>query len=113
MVLVLTWWQLYGALRISRQGHSRSALAILLLRDNTSYFVLFLLINVIQMITSFVLDNDFNPIPTFMFPLVHSDSRKCVDSQMSNSFTCIVISRLILNLRRLSSAMRSPMHARS
>ncbi|KAH9925805.1 uncharacterized protein B0H18DRAFT_1008433 [Fomitopsis serialis] len=95
MVLVVTWWQLWGTLRPSGQGKSRSALAVLLLRDNSSYFVLFLLINIAQMALHIMLGNRFNPIATLISPI-----------------TCIVISRLILNLRQLSFAMRSPMHAR-
>jgi len=39
MVLVVTWWQLCGALRSSRQGWNRSALVILLLRDGKSTII--------------------------------------------------------------------------
>jgi len=96
MVLLVTWWQLRWASRVSGQSRNGSAVATLLLRDGTSYFVLFLLINIAQIIAQVMLTESFNPIPSFMLPM-----------------TCIVVSRLILNLRRLSFAMRSPMHARS
>ncbi|KAH9925801.1 uncharacterized protein B0H18DRAFT_368332 [Fomitopsis serialis] len=96
MVLIVTWWQLRGTLRSSTQKRNRSALVVLLLRDSTSYFVLFLLINVAQIIAQVMLTEVFNPVPCFILPMA-----------------CIMISRLILNLRRLSFAMRSPMHAQS
>ncbi|KAH9925809.1 uncharacterized protein B0H18DRAFT_1211360 [Fomitopsis serialis] len=94
MVLIVTWWQLSGTLRSSTQKRNRSALVVLLLRDSTSYFVLLLLINIAQIIAQVMLGQVFNPIQFLILPT-----------------TCIVISRLILNLRGLSFAMRSPMHA--
>ncbi|EPT04767.1 hypothetical protein FOMPIDRAFT_1045457 [Fomitopsis schrenkii] len=81
---------------------SPSALVVLLLKDNTSYFMyvepvcqdaslrtyedsLFLLLNIAQVISQRFLGDTFNPIPTFMTPL-----------------TTIIISRLILRMRRFA-----------
>ncbi|KAH9829884.1 uncharacterized protein C8Q71DRAFT_393066 [Rhodofomes roseus] len=91
IVLLVTWWQLYGSLMPrSQQSRPLSTLSVLLLRDSTSYFLVFLLFNVAQIIAQMRFSNGSNPIPSFMLPM-----------------TTIVISRLILSLRHLSSTMRT------
>ncbi|KAH9829886.1 uncharacterized protein C8Q71DRAFT_392900 [Rhodofomes roseus] len=92
LVLLVTWWQLCGTVRSSGQGRNRSALVALLLRDSTSYFILLLLLNISQVMAQLMLA-DFNPIPNLMLPIIN-----------------IVISRLILSLRRLSFTMRLPLY---
>ncbi|KAH9829887.1 uncharacterized protein C8Q71DRAFT_392962 [Rhodofomes roseus] len=93
VVLSVTWWQLCGTLRLSGNRRNRSALARLLLRDSTAYFILFLLLNIAQITSQLTLGYQFNPIPAFLSPM-----------------TCIVISRLILSLRRFSFTTRPLMH---
>ncbi|KAH9925819.1 uncharacterized protein B0H18DRAFT_369732 [Fomitopsis serialis] len=96
LLLLVTWWQLCGTLGSSGQRRNRSALAVLLLRDSTSYFILFLLLNVAQVMGELMLGAAFDPVPNLMLPIV-----------------TIVISRLILSLRRLSFTMQLPMHVRN
>ncbi|KZT70577.1 hypothetical protein DAEQUDRAFT_175152 [Daedalea quercina L-15889] len=96
VVLLVTWWQLCVTARSSGQRWTQSALVVLLLRDSTLYFILFLLLNVAQIVTQLMLGNAFNPLPSFIYP-----------------FTTIVISRLLLNFRRLSYRRQMPMHSGS
>ncbi|KZT70572.1 hypothetical protein DAEQUDRAFT_725088, partial [Daedalea quercina L-15889] len=81
VVLLVTWRKLGGS---SRQGRTYSALVILVLRDSTLYFLIFTLLNVIQLVIQIRFGTLFNPLPIFI-----------------EAVTCVMISRLILNLRRL------------
>ncbi|KAH9919350.1 hypothetical protein B0H21DRAFT_713016 [Amylocystis lapponica] len=85
LVLVLTWIKTYGIKRIASQMHVKATLTTMLLRDGTVYFATLLILNVVSLI---VLKSsvEINPVPNFI-----------------DAFTCILISRFILNLREAFS----------
>ncbi|OBZ67914.1 hypothetical protein A0H81_12146 [Grifola frondosa] len=83
LVLVLTWAKTFGIKRAAMSLHIKATLSTLLLRDGTLYFAILLLLNVVDLV---VLQSDviFNPLPIFI-----------------DVFTCILISRFMLNLREV------------
>ncbi|KAI0821839.1 hypothetical protein BC628DRAFT_1422262 [Trametes gibbosa] len=83
-VLLLTWVKTYEIKKLASGLHSEATFSSLLLRDGTLYFGTMLMLNVVDLA---VLQSDvlFNPLPIFI-----------------DVFTCILISRFMLNLRQVA-----------
>ncbi|CDO71052.1 hypothetical protein BN946_scf184844.g56 [Trametes cinnabarina] len=84
LVLVLTWMKTYEIQKLASGLRSNATFSTLILRDGTLYFGTMLALNVADLIVlrSNVL---FDPLPVFI-----------------DVFTCILISRFMLNLRQVS-----------
>ncbi|KAI0641385.1 hypothetical protein C8Q79DRAFT_1014332 [Trametes meyenii] len=84
LVVILTWVKTYGIRKLATVLRSETSISALLLRDGTLYFSTMLLLNVLDLI---ILQSDviFDPLPIFI-----------------DVFTCILISRFMLNLRQVA-----------
>ncbi|KAI0365794.1 hypothetical protein BV20DRAFT_1056178 [Pilatotrama ljubarskyi] len=84
LVLVLTWIKTYEVKKLAAVLRTDASFSYLLLRDGTLYFGTMLILNAVDLI---VLRSDviFNPLPIFI-----------------DVFTCILISRFMLNLREVA-----------
>ncbi|KAJ2972979.1 hypothetical protein NUW54_g12156 [Trametes sanguinea] len=84
LVLVLTWIKTYEIKKLTRGLRTNATFSTLILRDGTLYFGTLLALNVADLIVlrTIVL---FDPLPVFI-----------------DVFTCILISRFMLNLREVA-----------
>jgi len=91
MVLIATWiktWSIHRVIKSTSNdaGHSNMYLSRLLMRDGTIYFVVLLGLDISALVLDTTPNVIVNPIPSFI-----------------NSFTAILLCRLILNLRSFNT----------
>lgn len=80
-MLIVTWWKTFQLKREANRLRMETPLVTLLLRDGTFYFLILLILNVLQMLNFFISLSDLD----FSF--------------MVTTFTAIIVSHFILNLR--------------
>ncbi|KAL1941683.1 hypothetical protein VTO73DRAFT_7122 [Trametes versicolor] len=87
LVIGVTWWRTWRFRVTAAQANVRTTFLQLLLRDGTIYFVILLILNILQIIVRITAQANF--ITTFEEPL-----------------TAILISRFLMNLREVDFAAR-------